>query len=255
MIVHSLASSSTGNACLVDSVNDTEHTQVLIDAGISWKQVTTLSTIELTDLKGIIVSHEHLDHLKGAGVGGRRTDATLYLPEESFEKRADMLTKCDIEYIQGGDSLDIGNLTIDVFSTRHDSRDSVGFVTTEKHTGKKFGYLTDTGSINKLIRDKLIGCDAYLLEADYDETLLDEYEDYDIILKDRIRSPWGHLGNDQTFEFIQNHLDLDSINWILFGHISARTNSADIIINKAKEMFPEHHTKFSCAPTNNPLEV
>ena len=251
MKIKSLFSSSDGNACLV--VTDEE--SILIDAGVSWKQIQGTGGEALDKLTAIFVSHEHSDHVLGAGIAARKSGATIYIPKASHEKRAELFKNTKIVYINGGDVIDLKSLSIKAFSTRHDSIESVGFVITDKSNQTAFGYLTDTGSISLVIRESLKNCDALLIEADYDPQLLEDYDEYDPLLKDRIKCPYGHLGNDQAVDFI-NSLKLDSIQWILFGHMSRQTNSRDaintIISHKIKE---EYWAKFKFAPNTEFLEI
>ena len=158
-------------------------------------------------------------------------------------------------FIVGGDEVTIGDFKIKAFSTRHDSAACVGYTVTEIATGKKFGYLTDSGSYSRLMLASLERSDAYLLEADYDEKLLEEYGGYPESHKERIRSPWGHLSNAQTLGFVENSIDLETTQWILLGHLSPRTNTPEILLTQVKNKFPKYLKKFKIAPTEVALEI
>ena len=253
MKIKSLFSSSDGNSCLVA----TDEESILIDAGASWKQIQNVTNNNqlINKLVAVFISHEHGDHVSGAGIVGRKTGATIYIPQASYEKRAQLFNKTKLVFINGGDEIPLESLSIKAFSTRHDSVESLGFTVTEVHTGAKFAYLTDTGSISKLIRENLHDCDALLIEADYDPQMLEDYDEYDPLLKDRIRSPFGHLGTDQAIAFVST-LDLDKIQWIMFGHISQQTNSIDKIKSHIKNKIEEKYwQKFKIAPNSNFLEI
>ncbi|MBC8436923.1 MBL fold metallo-hydrolase [bacterium] len=238
MKVTSLYSSSSGNSCRV--FND--DTSILIDCGVSAKK---LFAEEEFPIDALFITHEHADHIAGAGVIGRKVGMPIYIHKDSYEPfKEKTFKKCDdiIKDIKGGDRIEIGDFSIKAFTTRHDSRNGgLGYVVTETSTGKKFGYLTDTGSITGMMANELEGCDAYLLEADYDTKSLFEFDMYDQLLKERIDSPFGHLSNDQIMDFIDSHLkkSFSKVQWILFGHLSHRTNSPEMVKTAFNTRFSE----------------
>jgi phosphoribosyl 1,2-cyclic phosphodiesterase len=243
-----LASSSEGNCTHIY----TKKASILIDAGISAKRLFNLSGSKEFD--AIFISHEHLDHVRGLGPIGRKTGAKIYIHQLVHKKIESKLEGCEVVLWDPGTEIIVEDLKINNFSTRHDSIYSYGF-TIEETSGKKLGYLTDTGSWTKLMGEKLKGCSAYIIEADYDSEMLAEYEGYDEFLKERIASPWGHLGNDQTMELIK-FLDIKSPEFLIFAHLSPRTNSPDLVLQKAYENFPDwDKSKFLIAPTEESLEL
>lgn len=243
-----LMSGSSGNSTIIKS----DDVEIMIDAGGSFKKIAekykSLLNKDLTDLNGLFISHEHGDHITGAGIIGRKLKCPIFIPEKSYEKKKNLFNECIINYINGGETIKIKHLEIKPFNTRHDSEACVGFVIIDTLKNKKLGYLTDTGSITKLIKESLRDCNAYMIEADYDEEGLEKCAEYDDILKERIRSDFGHLSNDQALDFIYNNINIDSVDWILFSHLSEKTNSPDILMNKVKYKFPERYwNKFHVA--------
>jgi phosphoribosyl 1,2-cyclic phosphodiesterase len=238
MKVKSIYSSSSGNTCHISNDN----TSILIDCGVSYKRLMADGEFPVDAL---FITHEHSDHVAGAGVLGRKVSMPIHIHEHSYEHvQAKIFKKCDelINYIEGGDIVTVGDFSVEAFTTRHDSKNGgLGYIITDTSTGKKFGYLTDTGSITKMMESKLAGCDAYLLEADYDETLLAMYEGYDEILKERIGGPYGHLSNDQIMDCIENCIkdEFDKVQWILFGHLSDKTNTPELVKEAFCTKFPE----------------
>ena len=99
-----------------------------------------------------------------------------------------------------------------------------------------------------LMKNYLKDCDAYLLEANYDVKMMEDYDEYDQIHKDRVTSPVGHLSNDQCVEFIDENVDLEKVQFILLGHLSPRTNSPDVIEKQFMEKLGSFD-KFHFAPS------
>lgn len=247
MKIKPLASSSEGNSTHIF----TDDASILIDAGISAKKAFEAAGTEHFD--AIFITHEHGDHIKGLGPIGRKTGAEIFMHELVYKKIADKLNKCNVTVLQPGQVIQVKDLEIDNFSTRHDSVYSYGYIVSEGD--KKFGYLTDTGSWTKLMGNKLKGCDAYLIEADYDADTLANYEDYDPFLKERIASNWGHLSNDQTMELIK-YLDIEDPNFIIFAHLSPRTNTPEMVLQAAADCFPDwDQDVFHIAPLETELEL
>jgi phosphoribosyl 1,2-cyclic phosphodiesterase len=244
MKINIIASSSEGNCTHIY----TDKASILIDAGISAKKLYEASNIEAEGLNAIFITHEHSDHIKGLGPIGRKTGATIYIHEDILNKIEDKLYKCTVFQVSQGEKITIGDLEIDSFSTKHDAAYSCGFIILDKTNNKKLGYLTDTGNWTKLMSKKLKGCDAYIIEADYDTEELAKYAEYDDFLKERISSDFGHLSNDQTMSLLKS-LDISQTSFVCFAHLSPRTNSPELVLNKAYEYFPdEEKTLFSIAP-------
>ena len=237
MYVNTLYSSSSGNCTRV--YNGT--TSILLDCGVSMKKVFANDDFPID---AIFCSHEHTDHVAGAGVICRKLKTPIYIHNKSYEPLVEKVFKKCEDYInnfEGGHSVTIKDFRISAFSTRHDSKNGgMGYIVKEISTGKRFGYLTDTGSFTKLMKNTLANCDAYFIEAAHDIKMLQESELYDDILKDRIMSPFGHLSNDQTMDFIAEIVEpnFNKTQWIIFGHLSERTNTPELV----KTAF---YTKFS----------
>lgn len=250
MDIYPFYSSSSGNATKIVS----GQTSILIEAGISYKKLAEANGGPLK-LDAIFITHSHSDHINGAGIVARKTGAPLYMLKESYDSKQTLFDHCSVNYIKNSDEIVVGDLSVKVFDTRHD-RASVGFIITEIKTGKRFGYLTDTGAIGKPIKTLLTDCDALLLETDYDEEELEKTAEYDDVLKERIRSPWGHLGTQQTLDYIKEHIDLEKVAFIILGHISTTTNSPEMVnarINKTIDI--KYLTKFHLAPIVNGLKL
>lgn len=252
MKVRPLYSSSSGNACKITSENG--KTTLLIEAGVSYKKLVEANGEHLTP-DAIFITHSHGDHINGAGVIARKSGAPLYMLREAYVKKERLFSSCDVRHIKHGDEIVVGNFRVSVFDTRHD-RPSVGFIITETTTGKRLAYLTDTGAIGKTVQLAISDCDAYLLETDYDELELEKTAEYDDVLKDRIRSPFGHLGTQQTLDYINEHIDLEKVSWVILGHISTITNSPSLVNARINASIDNKYiTKFYLAPLDTELTL
>ena len=243
MNIHPIASSSEGNCTLVS----TNNTNILIDVGITLKE---LKANGVSNVNGIFVSHEHSDHWKGAGPASRLFGCPLYMNQASYDMKKNAIGSCNFINVNPGDTIQINELSVTHFSTKHDVKMSFGYLIKEEN-GITFCYVTDTGMITGLIAEKIKEADVLMIEADYDEDLLRDYAGYEQWLKDRISSNFGHLSNQQTIEFLSGvYKDLDKV---IFAHLSHRTNTPEMIIKMAHDKL-ENSDRFLTAPLNKPLE-
>jgi len=244
----SIGSSSSGNCTQL--FND--DTFILIDAGVPVKQV--LAKTGRNKFDALFITHEHSDHVKSAGALHRKTRVTVYVSPLVRDKKPAIFDRCVMHEISDTGEVQVGSMKIKPFSTKHDAVQSLGFVFSDSNT--TFGYVTDTGSFSKTMIEALKQCTSLMLECDYDEQLLKEYEGYSIDLKDRIQSNFGHLSNRQALEFIQS-LGIDKLKTIIIGHLSENTNSPEKLRERIKEHFPDpkHQAKFYIAPFDGEVEL
>lgn len=242
----SIGSSSSGNSTLI--YND--DTSIIIDCGIPVKHV-----FEKTGRKNfdaLMITHDHSDHTKSAGALARKTKAPVYVSPLITTHDPDLFKNCTLNDIDEISSFKIGSMEIQPFSTKHDAVHSLGFVFKDAKT--KFCYLTDTGSVSKVMKEAIKDCNSYFIESDYDEELIDAYEGYDQLLKDRIKSNFGHLSTQQALNLV-NDLDINRIKVVILGHLSPRTNSPEKVMERIKERFPNHVEKFVIAPFEGIIEL
>lgn len=248
MKIFPIASSSSGNCTIVELEEDI---CILIDCGTTKKHIRNSLGGDLSKIKAVFITHEHGDHISGIEILSKHLRVPYYVPEACVEKKPQVFKNCrDLRPILGGQIIKVEGWNIKAFTTKHDSAYSLGYLIENPTTGYKFGYLTDTGYITPLMESILKSCNALFIEADYDDTLLEKYADYAEELKERIRSNFGHLSNSQVLEFLERTYDLNSIDWVVLGHLSSRTNSPEHLKQLIAERFPEHISKFSIAPIN-----
>ena len=222
----SLGSGSSGNSALVY----TEKTFVLVDAGISAKQLR----IRLKDvgvdpdkLDGILITHEHGDHTKGLEVFCRKLDVPIYCNAVTRESLSSNVSSAETwRIIECGDPFSVGDIVINGFPVMHDAVDPMGFIF-EKN-GKKLGFVSDVGYVTEVMKSTLSVVDTIFIEANYDETLLQNDERRPWSLKQRIASRHGHLSNKQVAELVGSIAEGGMLQRVVLAHLSEDCNSPEI---------------------------
>ena len=242
-----LGSGSAGNCALVE----TETTRVLVDAGLSARQISQrLASIgrRVTDIHGILLTHEHTDHIRALGVLCKANGCGVYanrLTAEAVAENPDWNGKVQISWrlFTTGQAFEIGDLTIEPFSVPHDAYDPVGFVI-RNHT-HSVGLVTDLGHATKLVVERLKATDAVVIEANHDLKLLQEDSSRPWALKQRIMSRHGHLSNEAAAT-LAGELASDRLQHVLLAHLSRDCNrpelARDAVGRKLRQMGAGHVT-------------
>lgn len=234
MYVYPIASSSSGN-CTIFEVDDNF---IIIDCGTTLKEIKTCIK-DLSKVKAVFITHEHTDHISGIPALAKKISAPFYINEACVKKKPDAFAECKtIEPLVAGTKIILPFMEILPFTTKHDSAYSVGFILTKPGFVNKFGFVTDTGFITPMMLSYLKECDTIFLEADYDEAMLEANEEYSEYLKERIASNFGHLSNKQAIDFL-GKVDQSFLKMVIFGHLSKRTNSPDLLKSQVKAVFPD----------------
>lgn len=223
-----LGSGSSGNSALLEAGD----TQLLIDAGFSARQIRErLAGIGRTPerLSGILITHEHSDHIKGLGTLCGRLGVPIYanrLTREAIQKQFQD-TPLPFVTFETGSRFGVGSVEVQTFSVPHDAIDPVGFVM-ETHAGA-IGFLTDLGHATKLILERVRQVRLLLLEANHDLRLLQEDMKRPWSLKQRILARHGHLSNDAAAE-VAVHLAEGPLEEIHLGHLSRECNRPELAL-------------------------
>ena len=220
--VAALGSGSSGNSLLVR----TARTLLLVDCGFTLKESCRRMAglgIVPERLDGILVTHEHGDHLKGVGPMSRKFGLPVWLTHGTWRGARDKRF-ADTRLFDADEPFAIGDIAIDPFPTPHDAAASCQFVF--EAGGARFANLTDLGACTPHVRHKIEGVDGIVVECNYCPTMLREGP-YPPMLQARIRSDWGHLGNDQAGEMLAR-LDHPELRWILLGHLSEHNNTGEV---------------------------
>lgn len=228
MKMYSIASGSSGNCIYVG----TDKTHLLVDAGISGKRIKDgLQNISVDpkSLSGVLVTHEHSDHIQGLGVISRRYHLPVYATVETIKEIINCKSVGKID-----DNLfheirpDVGFCIQDMeIMPIHISHDAVNPVCYTFHYGnKKMGVVTDLGTYNNYIVKHLLECDVLLLESNHDKNML-EAGSYPYDLKCRILGKKGHLSNDHAAALLAKVAG-EKLKHIFLGHLSKENNMPDL---------------------------
>lgn len=267
-----LGSGSTGNAVLISSGD----TNVLVDAGMSAREILRRLAavgVDPADLDAILITHEHSDHVGGLRVLLGLVKCPVYISadtedaffdtraggqngdSESSKRRSAMKERT--ERIESSRDFRIGEIDFEPFSVPHDAVDNFGFIA--KRDGLRLATLTDFGHITPLIRQKLNGCDAIVIESNHSRDMLRACSVYTWELKQRIFSRTGHLSNEDLADWLQNDFD-GSAHHIVLAHLSQRSNDpalARITAETALKMRPPlfaADTKITLSKPTEPTE-
>lgn len=227
-----LASGSGGNACYVEAGG----ARILIDAGLSCRQTLhrlRLVGVDPASLEALVITHEHVDHIRGAGAIARRLDLPIFINPATLRRGMKVLGSLGAPIpIRTGETIAIKDLLIETFTKCHDAADPMGLVIS--FDGVRLGLLTDLGRSTKLVEDRLRGCHAIILESNHDEGML-EGGPYPLELKRRIKGPEGHLSNRQA-GLILRSLAHSGLGLVVLAHLSRENNRPEIALRSGREV-------------------
>ncbi len=229
MEVCSIASGSSGNCIYVSSGS----TSLLVDVGISGKRIEEgLNSFGLktADIDGILITHEHSDHIAGLGVISRKLGIPIYATRGTIEavkgiKALGELPGSLFNEIRAGNAFKIKDIDISPVKTSHDAAEPVAFRLS--HGGGSVGILTDLGTYNDQTVENFKGVESILIEANHDVNMLLVGKRYPYALKQRILSDKGHLSNETCGKLLCRLLH-DGLKRIMLGHLSMENNLAEL---------------------------
>ncbi|PIE61567.1 MAG: MBL fold metallo-hydrolase [Desulfobacterales bacterium] len=242
-----LASGSKGNSIFVS----TQDTAVLVDAGLSGIEIQRrLDTVgqDPQHLKAIIITHEHTDHVKGAGILSRRFDIPVYMNELTFRSCTHLGKIKHLNFFECGKSFVVDDLTINPFSISHDARDPAGL--TLSYNDKKIGIATDLGIATSLVKSHLRYCNALYIEANHDPDMLLNGP-YPWHLKQRVKSRTGHLSNHAARDLVAElcHKDLHHL---ILAHLSEENNRPELAADEVSKGLNGRNTRLHVAGPDRP---
>jgi len=229
-----LASGSSGNCAYVAA----GRTQILIDAGITLSRIRRELVemgVDPKGINGLLISHEHGDHCREAGRVALGLSCPLYVSERTLPHVRWALSQHEtVETFRVGEAFEIGELSIQPFRVFHDTVDPCGFlIEGPSHSDEKgrvqAAIATDLGIVSPHFMELFRGCEALVIEANHDLGMLID-GDYPWDLKQRIRSPIGHLSNEAAAELIARLARQGSLKKVLLAHLSQNNNRPDLAL-------------------------
>ncbi|MBO5349728.1 MAG: MBL fold metallo-hydrolase [Clostridia bacterium] len=223
----SLFSGSSGNSLFVQN----ENTNILIDAGESAKKITNaLSSINVSveSLDAIVVTHEHVDHVKSIGTLSQKYNIPVYATQKTWAAMPGQASKIDNKFqrtFSSSNKFYIGDLEINPFSIPHDAADPCGFNVLSNN--EQISIATDLGHITPEIISNLSNSSFVLLESNYDPEIL-KFSKYPYYLKQRISGTHGHLSNLEAGKLISKLLNNKKLNSVMLGHLSKENNFPEL---------------------------
>ncbi|MBR0065626.1 MAG: MBL fold metallo-hydrolase [Paludibacteraceae bacterium] len=231
LIFRCFASGSSGNCYYLG----THRRGILIDAGISARSIQKYlheMGLEFRNIMGVLITHDHADHIRAVGTLGERVKLPIYSTPEihagidrNYGVREKLRTSR--RFFNKGEQWDLYRMNIITFGIEHDSTDCVGY--SIDYRGQRFVLMTDCGSVNEEMKEYIRTANHLVIEANHDEHMLLNGP-YPTYLKERILSPRGHQSNDTCGELLKQnwHPGLRNV-WLC--HLSQENNDPEVAYN------------------------
>lgn len=238
MIAISLQSGSSGNCIYVETAG----VRLLIDAGITGVQAEERLAAHGRDVRkvdALIISHDHGDHIRHAGVYQRKYGIPIYVTPATLAAataRCNLGKLTDVRSFRSCDKIRIGDVLIHAVPTPHDGVDGAVFVV--EAGAKRLGVLTDLGHVFKDLVHTVATLDAVFLESNYDPDML-AAGPYPAYLKQRIRGPKGHLSNIEAAEVLSRAVENKRLQWACLSHLSGENNNPEVALRTHRAVVAE----------------
>lgn len=221
----SIASGSNGNCYYVENDDDA----VLIDAGVSTKQIVERMArlgLSLSKLRGVFISHEHTDHIRGIDVFSRKHAVPVFMTQKTHASSGCFIKDNPVSFFSPGKPVQMGSIRVHPFLKSHDAIEPCGFSVSSGSS--RVAVLTDVGLHCENVIEHIRNADALFLESNYDDQML-KTGPYPVHLKKRIASDRGHLSNTQagmiTLEYATTRLK-----HVFLSHLSANNNTPELAL-------------------------
>lgn len=240
----SFSSGSSGNCYLLR----TEHNMLLLDAGLSPRKVKQYLSdygLSLSDADAILITHDHTDHIKGAGLMSEEYQLPVYATEAVHEgmcRNYCMSHKVPVplrRFVRKDTTFELGDFRITPFDVPHDSSDCVGYLI--EADGVAFCIITDAGHITDVIRQFVARVNYLVLEANHDVDMLN-MGPYPAHLKGRIKGEKGHLSNEEGARLVAEHATR-ALRHLWLCHLSEENNHPELVRKTYEQVFSEYGIK------------
>jgi phosphoribosyl 1,2-cyclic phosphodiesterase len=235
----SLGSGSEGNALLISAASGATRTTVMLDCGFGLRESERrLARLDLTpsDLTGIVVTHEHQDHVGGVFKLARRYGIPVWLSFGTYRAVQDDCAGVPVNFCRDGDRIAIGDLQLTPYTVPHDAREPLQYLATDGNV--RLGVLTDAGQSTPHLVQALSGCHALMLECNHDRQMLAD-SSYPYSLKQRIGGAYGHLSNQTSAEILAA-MDLAHLKTVVGAHLSRQNNTPELALAALRDALGEH---------------
>lgn len=228
MFITTLASGSSGNSILVSH----GETHLLVDCGISCLRIKkALAALGLSpaDLSGILITHEHSDHICGLETLFKQFHLPVYCSGGTGRQLAYRIAFLEevLRPFVPGESFVLGELTVQPFATPHDAAESVGYTFTDGN--RKAAIVTDLGFVTSIVEQAVAGSHLMVVESNHDPDWVREGP-YPFYLKQRVLSQQGHLSNGDCAAFCKRV----GAQTVILAHLSAENNSPSQALNTVR---------------------
>lgn len=232
----SLYSGSSGNCQYIK----TENTTILVDAGLSGKKIQQeIMNIgeDPKKINALFITHEHSDHIQGAGIISRRFDVPIYANAKTWEAMSSAIGEIKSHNIRIMDDIvEVGDLAVRSFDISHDAAHPVGY--NIFYNNKKISLVTDTGCVNDNITTSIMDSDLLLVESNHDEDMV-LIGPYPWPLKRRVLGEFGHMSNDTAGHLISKVVKRGT-EIVLLGHLSKENNFPQLAYKTVENILKEN---------------
>lgn len=229
MKISVLSSGSKGNSSLILSHKSNQ--SILIDSGLSAKKLlekVDFVGADYKDIMGVVITHDHSDHISGAGVLSRKLKIPVYIHKDNFYAKEDKFKNCEVLFIEDlgekvyspDSDFFIGDFKVSPFSIPHDGTRNYAY--NISIDDKKITHLTDLGTVTTLVKQKLKGSDLIVLESNHDFELL-KNGPYPWYLKQRVKGRYGHLSNEDACTLMKEY-ECSVLKKVVLAHLSETNN-------------------------------
>ena len=248
MKVQTIASGSKGNCAIIIC----DDTKIIIDMGISFitlKRSLEENSFSFKDFSGILITHNHSDHINGLKSLINKTKLNAYITKEMYDSIKDYIPKERCIFID--EEFNINDVKIELIHTSHDAPASNGFIIT--YNDKSMVYITDTGYINRKILNKIVNKDLYLIESNHDEVMLMDGP-YPRFLKERVISDRGHLSNKTTAKYLAKIIG-DNTKYVILAHLSETNNTPEKALEEMQKESIDKKVEIIIATQYEPSKI